>query len=293
MRIVVTGCRGFVGTHWTRKLEQLGYEVVALDLRTGVDLNDWDRVERIGPLEVMVPLAARTFVPASYERPREFYHTNTLATLNALELCRLHRAKMIFASSYVYGEPRYLPIDEAHPAVAFNPYAQSKLIGETLCRAYNRDFGVPVIIFRPFNIYGMGQHKSFLIPSILSQVQKGEVRLKDPRPKRDLLHIDDLVAAYCKAVAYDRTSFEIFNIASGESYSVAEIVAMITEALNPNARVIFTGEKRKNEVLDTKADIRKAGEGLNWRPVVGFSEGVKGLLEGMRFKDKRRLTRAA
>ena len=91
---------------------------------------------------------------------------------------------MIYLSSYVYGSPDYLPIDEAHPVKAFNPYAQSKVICEQICKGYSRDFKVPVIVFRPFNIYGPGQNEDFLIPKMIRHAKHGRIEIRDARQER-------------------------------------------------------------------------------------------------------------
>ena len=163
MKIVVTGSSGFVGTKLIKRLRVLKHEIIELDLTTGFDLTNWPHISSIKKFDVLIHLAAKIFVPDSYKFPHNMYNINILGTLNALELCRINGAKMIFASSYVYGVPLYLPIDENHPTSAFNPYCRSKLIGESLCMSYSKDFGVPVIIFRPFNIYGPDQNENFII----------------------------------------------------------------------------------------------------------------------------------
>ncbi len=277
MRVVVTGSHGFVGAHLTRRLSELGFDTVPLDMRDGHDLCNWENVRRMAPFDAMIHLAARTFIPESYERPRDFYHTNVVSTLHALELCRLHGARMILASSYVYGEPQRLPIDESHPVVALNPYAQSKIMAEDLCRGYHRDFDLPVMILRPFNIYGAGQQQNLLIGSILKQVHNGRIVLKDSRPKRDLLHISDLVAAYVSALNYQTKSLETFNIGFGESHSIKCIAETIAAACGGDIEVSFTGERRKREILDTVADITKAETELGWKPRIPFEQGIASL----------------
>ena len=208
MRIVITGSSGFIGTRLVPRLKQAGHDVVSIDIRDGIDITNWDQIQGIASFDLLIHLAALTFVPDSYLNPRKMYLLNVLGTLNMLQLCHKNKAKMIFTSSYVYGVPKYMPIDEEHPIVAFNPYSQSKLIGEQLCSAYNRDFGIPIIIFRPFNLYGLGQNENFLISLIIKQLkEKREVLLKDPRPKRDFIHVDDVVNAYCKAVDYNKSTF--------------------------------------------------------------------------------------
>jgi nucleoside-diphosphate-sugar epimerase len=279
MRVAVTGSGGFLGKHLVNQLNSLGHDIIEVDLIEGYDITDWDSISSISGFDVLVHLAALSFVPKAFENPVDFYRTNVIGTLNALELCRLNKARIIFTSSYVYGAPDYLPIDEGHPLKAFNPYAQSKLMGEDLCKAYHRDFDVPVCIFRPFNIYGSGQASHFLIPLILNQAKVGMVQLKDPRPKRDFIHINDVVSAYVKAVELNFQNAETYNLGSGTSTSIGDIIEILKELSEEEIQVEFTNEHRKNEVLETKADISHAKSILNWKPEVNFREGIKKLLD--------------
>jgi len=192
---------------------------------------------------------------------------------------------MIFASSYVYGTPKYLPIDEKHPLSAINPYAQSKIIGENLCRAYHRDFDMKIIIIRPFNIYGSGQNENFLIPSIIQQARKGVIELKDPVPKRDFVYISDVIEGYIMSSKYEKKSYDVFNLGSGKSYSAQEIVGKVTALFNHPIKVNFTGKKRKNEVIDTIADISKAEKLLGWVPRTMFDDGIKLILNSKLIKE--------
>ena len=177
------------------------------------------------------------------------------------------------------GNQTKLPINEQHEVRAFNPYSQGKIICENLCKGYNRDFGVKVIILRPFNVYGILQKTEFLISSIIDQINTGKVVLNDPTPKRDFVHIDDVVNALIKCIYLENYEVEIFNIGSGQSHSIQEIVNCITENINFPIEVLFTGEKRKNEIKDTVADISKAKKLLNWIPEISLNEGIKKVLK--------------
>ena len=273
--IIVTGSSGFVGSYLVRALRKCNYKLIELDLKNGFELTDWEKVRKIKEFDVLIHLAARVFVPDSYQSPRDFYYNNIVSTMNVLELCKLKNAKMIYASSYVYGNPKYLPIDEKHPVSALNPYTESKVICERLCKSYHSNFKVPVIIFRPFNIYGKGQNENFLIPIILKQINKtGKIKLKDSRPKRDFIYIDDAVNAYVKAIEFHTKNVGIFNLGSGMSFSVKEVAEMIANNFCSDIQIEFSEERRKNEILDTVADITKANKLLGWKPDIRLKDGL-------------------
>ena len=274
MKTVVTGSSGFVGKRLVRRLVDAGHEVVPLDIAEGVDLTRREHLAEIPAFDCAFHLAARTFVPDSFQNPFNFYFSNVVSTLNMLELCRKYKARFVYTSSYVYGAPQYLPVDENHPVVAHNPYAQTKLIGEELCRAYWRDFSISSCILRPFNIYGPDQKGDFLIPSIIQQAKQGRIILKDPRPRRDFVYVDDVVSAYLACMEQSGTETEVFNIGSGESIAVTEVAQTVAKQF-PSVEIVFTGEQRPNEVLDTVADITKARDLLNWKPNVFFEKGIQ------------------
>ena len=281
-RILVTGSSGFIGRNLVAELKRHNVEVITLTDPEGhrIDVRDWQKIQEITDIDIVYHLAAKMYVPFSFENPRETYEVNALGILNILELCRLANVeKIIFASSYVYGQPQYLPIDEKHPLHSTNPYAKSKILGEELCRAYNTDFGVKCIILRPFNIYGPGQDKNFLISSIIAQFRTGKIELKDPEPKRDFVYISDILDAYIKAGEFNE-NFEVFNIGYGKSYSVKEIVDKIVHLYGKEVKVTYKYERRKNEIMDTVADIRKAKKLLGWKPKTSLAKGIEKCLTG-------------
>ena len=285
--ILVTGSSGFVGRHLVEELKRHNVEVVTLTDKNGnkIDVRNWQKIKEIKDLHMVYHLAAITYVPFSFENPRETYDVNLLGTLNILELCRLCDVKrIVFASSYVYGQPQYLPIDEKHPLQPTNPYARTKVLGENLCKAYYEDYGLKCVVLRPFNIYGKGQSNNFLIPSILEQLLKGKIKLKDPEPKRDFVYILDVINAYIKAGEFDE-DFEIFNIGSGKSYSVKEIVNKIVKLYGKDITVDYTNERRKNEIKDTIADTKKAKTKLCWKPKYSIDEGLKAIYNYHRLKE--------
>ena len=279
MKIAITGSDGFVGSHLISLLKHhTEVEIVCLDLSNGIDVCDWDQIKHI-QVDLVIHLANKSYVPDSYQDPTSFYKVNVMGTLNMLELARMNQARFIYFSSYVYGHPQYLRIDEQHPIAAFNPYATTKVMCEEMCRGYARDFKVPVAIFRPFNIYGKGQNLLFLLPLMANQIKEdAKIQIRDDRPKRDYIHISDVVRAvefmsFCEWPSL----FEIYNLGTGISYSVKEVAQMLIQYSGNSIEYLASGEQRPNEVLDTIANINKL-ENLGWKPEVSIEEGLKDLL---------------
>jgi len=280
-RILITGARGFVGAHLSRELERRGAEVIALDARGDdpADIRDWQKVRnfvsKFAKFDLVYHLAALMFVPYSFKNPRETYEVNVLGTLNVLEICRLQNvSRVFFASSYVYGQPKYLPVDEEHPLQPTSPYAWSKVLGENLCRAYHQDYGLDCSILRVFNIYGEGQSDSFLIPSIARQLPTGRIQLNDPEPRRDFVYIDDVVQSYIKVAECEGGEFEVYNIGSGASYSVNDVVTYMIEAWGQDVEVTYRQERRKGEIENVVANIQKAKKKLGWEPLIALPQGL-------------------
>lgn len=278
MIIAVTGSSGFIGKRLVKALENRNHTILRLDITEGFDILDFTQLAHLPDFEACIHLAANSFVPNSYECPRAFYHLNLNGVINMLEICRIKHARFIFSSSYVYGVPQSLPIREDHPLKGFNPYAETKIMGEILCENYFRYFKVPAIVLRPFNVYGIGQKPDFLIPMILKQAETGTVKLLDPNPKRDYIYIDDVVDAFVKAVEMKNANFCQFNVGSGKSYSVSEVVEIANSCYHHTLHITYENHKRINEVDDTVADISTISKILNWKPAIDLPAGIKKLI---------------
>ncbi len=273
MKIAVTGSGGFIGSYLLPALKKEGHEIIELTLEKDFDVMDWNSMQKIPEFEKMIHLAAMSYVPDSFINPYDFYKVNILSTLNVLEVCRQRNAGMIFMSSYVYGAPDYLPIDEKHPIKAFNPYSQSKLSAEQICMGYSRDFNMDVVVLRPFNLYGFGQKDNFLIPTIIKQASSGNIVLKDPEPKRDMLYIEDFIDAVIKSCSVKGNA--LYNVGYGESFTINEMANAVCEAFHKDVKLEFTGEKRTGEVMNTIADISAIHKATGWKPKTSLKEGIK------------------
>ncbi|MBU0686402.1 MAG: GDP-mannose 4,6-dehydratase [Candidatus Margulisbacteria bacterium] len=282
-KILVTGSSGFIGKYFINKLKSENIEFVECDLALGTDILDLDAVLALPPVDTVVHLAANTNVQEAFKNPYGLYHDNILGTLNVLEYCRQKKVKrIVFSSSYVYGKPQYLPVDEKHPIEIDNPYGRSKLIGESLVSAFSKDNNMDAVILRNFNIFGAHQNSRFLIATILDQLfsDAKEISLKDLSPKRDFIYIKDIIDAFFVSCQLESLKgINIFNLGIGQSYSVEEVLALVFKVSGVRKPVVGLGVSRRNEIPDTVADIKQAKEQLGWQPSFTFEEGLKDMLK--------------
>jgi nucleoside-diphosphate-sugar epimerase len=278
-RILITGSGGFVGKRLVHTLECAGYLILKVCRSDGNIADPSTLLPFLDvPLDFIFHLASRTYVPDSWNEPADFHHVNVTGTLNVLELCRRRNLPLTFVSSYLYGSPKSLPIKETDNIDPGNPYALSKSIAEILCGFYAENFGVPVTIIRPFNIFGPGQKKHFLIPEILGQIAaRKTITLKDLSPRRDYLYLDDLVEALVLTINIGAGK-HIYNIGYGSSLSVSEIVEIVQSVAGTSLPVVSEDTPRRNEINDVYADISRAAQDLLWRPRHSFEEGIKKII---------------
>jgi len=273
--ILVTGASGFVGSHLVAALRAEGRQVFTHSRANGDIASgrfDVASAERVGHV---VHLAGRSFVPESWQAPRAFYEVNVVGTVNVLDFCRPRQVPLTYVSSYVYGIPRALPIAEDHPLQALNPYGHTKILAEEAVRFLGAQFGLRTVIVRPFNIYGPGQDPRFLIPTLIAQALDpgaDAITVRDVRPKRDFLHVRDLVSLLVATLS-DRAS-GIYNAGSGRSVSIPDLVGHINAALPAPKPLKSTGDERPQEVFDVVADVSRARRDLSWAPAVALDEGV-------------------
>ena len=273
-KILITGSEGFVGKNLIRYLKNYSFQIIETkDKSFDLKLNEsWKQIEKC---DYLIHLAGKSFVPKSWEEPARFIENNILLITNALEYCRLNKTKLIFLSSYLYGNCKKMPIKENAPIEATNPYELSKLLSEKLCYFYKNNFQVNNIILRVFNLYGPGQTEDYLLSKITNQVRyENIIKVDDLSPKRDYVYIDDLCSAIVKAINY-KGNEHIFNIGSGKSYSVKEVIDFIQNIYGTSFNIKEKKLIRKNEILNTIADINLAKKELEWFPIYDLKEGLK------------------
>lgn len=198
-RILITGADGFIGSHLTETLLNMGCTVRALSLYNS--FNDWGWLEAIESNEnldvicgdvrdphfckeitkdinVIFHLAALIAIPYSYVAPDSYVDTNVKGTLNICQAAKENRCKRLIhtSTSEVYGTAQYVPINETHPLQPQSPYSASKIGADQMALSFHLAFGLPVTIARPFNTYGPRQSARAVIPTIITQIAAGKNR---------------------------------------------------------------------------------------------------------------------
>ena len=225
--------------------------------------------------DVIVHLAGLAYVPDSWRDPLSFYQTNVMGTLRVLERCARLQARLVFVSSYVYGTPVRLPINESADRSAANPYMHSKVLAEDCCNFYAAQLGVEVLIVRPFNLYGPGQDSRFVIPTLIDQLldpAKLAVEVTDSIPRRDFLFVDDLASLMTLAITSEATG--TFNAGAGRSHSVQDIYEVLKDITGIDKPLLSKGARRRGEIMDVVADIGRARKLLGWEPTTELRDGL-------------------
>ena len=289
MASIITGSDGFIAKKLIEKLSLSKVNLLTLTRKDG-DLSITplhDLIKEEAKIDKLFHLAARTFVPHAWEEPEEFIKENISSTLNILNYCRTKGVPLIYISAYIYGEQLELPIKENAAIKPSNPYAQSKYLCEQICKYYVEVFSLDITILRPFNVYGLGQNKNFLIPEIIEQIKNNKKLVVNSfNPRRDYIHVEDLVEAVI-ASAKIMKGLQVYNIGSGFSVSVKDIINLIEEIIR---KPLLSEERnivRNNELMDVVADISRASAYLNWKPKLTLREGLTQILfqEGLCTED--------
>lgn len=310
-KVLVTGADGFIGSHLVERLVADGADVrafclynsqgswgwldtaskqvrTAIDVRLG-DIRDAAFVaDATAGVDVVMHLAALIAIPYSYRAPESFVATNVQGTLNILEAARRHSVKRVIvtSTSEVYGTPETLPIRETHPLNAQSPYAATKVAADQLALSYQRSFGVPVVVLRPFNTYGPRQSTRAVLPTILAQLLRGATSIKLGRldTRRDLTFVSDTVDGFIRAALATGVDGQTIQLGTGTSPSIGEIFEAACRALGKQATVELDASRMRpdaSEVLVLESDPARAKQLLGWTPIVTLEAGLLRTAEWM------------
>lgn len=272
-KIVVTGGKGFIGSHLIKRLTELGHDVSSFDIKDGNDIREM-KVSDLEGVDYVFHTAAQAKVPLSIDDPLMTNDHNINGTLNVLECSRKAGVKRVIysASSSAYGEQE-LPLNEAKKPNPMSPYGIQKLVGEYYCKVYSKIYGLDTVSLRYFNVYGEnmpldGAYSACIAIFLDNKRNSRPLTVFGGKQRRDFTYVGDVVEANIKAMEADMLNGEIINIGTGCNYSIDEIAEII-------GGDIIHKPQRSGEPMETIADITKAKTLLKWQPQKSLKEWLK------------------
>lgn len=308
-KVLVTGSAGFIGSHLVESLLNEGCEVRAfvhynsfsdygwLDTLTKNKLNNIEIVagdvrdhgsvrNAMQNMDIVFHLAALIGIPYSYYSPESYVDTNIKGTLNILQAARDYSIDkiLITSTSEVYGTAQYVPIDEKHPYQGQSPYSATKIGADKLAESFFRSFDLPVVIVRPFNTFGPRQSARAVIPTIITQLLSGVLKMKlgDLHPTRDLVYVKDTVEGFIELAKADTTIGQEVNIATQNEISIGDLAKKIISLINPKATIITDKVRvrpKASEVERLLGSNKKITKITKWKRLYRLEDGLKETIE--------------
>lgn len=307
MRVLVTGCAGFIGWKVARLLTDMGYEVVGIDNLNDyydVRLKEWrlkDLLERSNftfyrvdienledlrdifkkhKFDAVINEAARAGVRYSITDPWVYMRTNAYGTLNLLELIKdFGVRKFVLASTSSIYAGQQMPFKEDLPVnTPISPYAASKKAAEVLTYTYHHLYGIDVTVLRYFTVYGPAGRPDMSVFRFIHSILRDEPIevFGDGTQKRDFTYVDDIAEGTVKALK--ETGYEIINLGNNNPHELREVIQLVENFTGKKAKVI-NREFHKADLKATWADISKAKRILDWEPKISLEEGIRRTVE--------------
>lgn len=295
MKILVTGAAGFIGYHLSRHLLETGHDVVAIDkvnsngrldilvqyenfvFRHG-SISDISLLQDVGEVDYIVHLAALPDVRKSVGRPYIQVQKDVLGYINLLEYAKILKnlKRMVFiSSSSVYGVGG--EFSETSPTMPISPYGVSKLNNENMNTCYSHLYGFPITSLRFFTVYGTYGRDNMVIWKFTENISLGKPisLFNNGLNKRDFVYVSDVVDAILLAIFDEKsTGHNVYNVGTGTSISVLEVVRIIEDMLGKTA-TLETLPPQLGDVLKTCADITKIEQNLGYAPKIDITSGLR------------------
>lgn len=301
-KVLCTGGLGFIGCNLVRALIRQGAQVTILDdLYTGTtdnligyvngidyklyvgSVDDYFILDRlIKDTDYIFHLAARNII-ASTKDPIKDCETNILGTLYIMLAAKKYNVSRIVytSSTSVYGNPRYLPINEDDNINLLTPYAVSKYSGEGYCTAFHESYNIPVVMLRLSNVFGPYQYPSNPYCGVVSKFMD-KARLRKPieihgdgLSTRDFTYVDDVVDSLLLAGSSKKAEGEVFNVATGIETSIQQLAGYISELFQSSLEPSYIDRRDIDNIRRRVLNIEKIRRKLGWMPKTTLYNGLK------------------
>lgn len=304
-KVVVTGGAGFIGSHLASRLAAEGFDVTiydSLQLDYGLidnikhisdqiqfirgDIRHFNQVVHVlRGTDIVFHLSAISHLPVCKDNPLTAIEVNVGGTLNILEACRLNSiSRVIFAGSdHIYGDVKYLPIDEVHPYNPKDAYSLSKVQAIELCKLYRDNYGLDSRILISGNVFGERQDGSKVTPIFIKQAFRNlPLIIHGGNQTRGFYHVDNLVEAYVALAEADYIKDNIFNVDGAEEITIKDYAEKIVSMMGSKSNISiipyrYDEDKSTRLFLDTTRIMN-----LGYKEIIGLDEGLKRTIEWYR-----------
>lgn len=289
MKVVIIGSEGFIGKHLQAYLVDRGHEVWGADVVTRyarqenyflVDASnsDYNSVFRHTRYDLCVNCSGAASVPESLKNPLRDYYLNTVNVFKILEAIRNEQKNCRFinlSSAAVYGNPASLPVSEEARVNPLSPYGLHKLQSEEICREFYEFHGMPTCSLRIFSVYGPGLQKQ-LFWDLLNKARSGKsfTLFGTGMESRDFIFISDLVRVIELVNGHSDFRADVINVANGEEVFIKDAASLFFSMFDREVSYSFSGDSRKGDPVNWKADISKL-KSFGYRAEVDLASGLE------------------
>lgn len=303
MAIMVTGAAGFIGAKVSELLLKSGKEVIGID-----NMNDYydirikkhrldnlkkirgfifyksdiedkqssGRIVKKHKINAIINLAARAGVRYSMENPFVYVSTNTLGTLNLLDIARDFKIKkfVLASTSSLYAGQKMPFVETLAVNTPISPYAASKKGAEAMCYSYHYLYGLDITVLRYFTVYGPAGRPDMSIIRFVKWIDEGKpIELfGDGSQSRDFTYVDDIAAGTVKALK--KVGYKTVNLGGNKPYKLSRMIELIEDNLGKKAAYDYK-PFHKADITATWASIDEAGKTLGWSPKISLEEGIR------------------
>jgi UDP-glucose 4-epimerase len=304
--VLITGGAGFIGSHLVDRLLKEKCRVIVYDnfdsFYSGKERNvEYNRdnpnyslikddilnyaalSSKLQGIDIIFHLAAQAGVRYCIENPVKAHDINVTGTMNVLMAAKENEVKKVVyaSSSGIFGQLKYVPIDENHPTNPNSPYSATKLAAEKYCLAFGEVYEMDVTCLRYFSVYGPRGRPDQVIYKFAQALidQKQPIIYGNGQQTRDFTYVDDVVDATYRAATVKGTAGEVFNIGYGREITIHEVLSTVSKALHTTKINPVYQKTYRGEFSRTYADNRKAAKLLGWKPSTRFEDGVNRFIQ--------------
>jgi UDP-glucose 4-epimerase len=260
-----------------------------LDVIRG-SVTDFDLVrEVVKGAGLVFHLAARNII-VSTRNPREDYEVNIGGTLNVLLAAReANIPRVVYSSSTsVYGNPRYLPINEDDATNMLSPYAVSKFAGENYCKAFYESYGLSTAVVRYSNVYGTAQRPDNPYCGVVAKFFESAMAGQPPRihgdgeQTRDFTFIDDVVEATLLAGISPKADGQVYNVGTGRETTINQLARLVIEITGASVEPAYVDRRDIDNIRRRVVNIEKIRRELRWVPTFTIEQGLRRTYEWLK-----------